>query len=241
MRFGQPLTFGQPWAFHIGNIVRGASGLLVSPGRGLVWYCSPLLLCAVAYRKVRHRNAPGAVLIVAVFLAYLGLHSVWSFWEGGWSWGPRFLLPAVPGLAALLGTLEGRWRRALLALTIAGFLIGAPTLLTFYERYYAEQIEQGISEHDSLWAFSQAPFLHSWSAAIRQVRDAQSADVRELLAQRGAAPASSIAGSRALRIVAVWWWVLPAARIPRAVGVGVSLILVALGCAALQWQAKGTF
>jgi Dolichyl-phosphate-mannose-protein mannosyltransferase len=227
MRFGHALAFGQPWAFHVSGVAEGAAGLLVSPGRGLVWYCPAVVLAIAAWRKIKNSSA---LLIAGVFVGFLGIHSVWSFWHGGWSWGPRFLLPALPGLVALLGLLEGGWRRALAVLAIVGFLINAPTLFTFYERYYAEANERGVSEHDALWSFAEAPFLHGWSAAVRQVRDAQSADVRELLSERGSAPAATIGTSRALRIVAVWWWVLPVAGIPRVVGVSVSLVLAALGC-----------
>jgi hypothetical protein len=238
LRFGHALTFGQGWDFRLAGVAEGAAGLLLSPGRGLVWYSPPILLAVAGFRKAKRLNAAGALLIAAMFGSFLAVHSLWAYWYGGWSWGPRFLLPALPGAVALLGTLEGNWRRALGVLTIAGFLISAPTLFTFYERYYAEANERGVSEHQLLWSFSQAPFLHAWGAAKRQLQDAQGADVRELLSQRGSAPATTIAASRALRIVAIWWWVLPAARIPRLVGVCLSLALVALGCGALWWQGK---
>ena len=235
-RFGHVLAFGQPWAFQLSVIPQGVIGLLLSPGRGLLWYCPPLVLAIVACWRLRKSDASGAFLIVMIFAAFLAVHSIWSFWSGGWSWGPRFLLPGIPGLAALLGVLEGRWKRVLVLLTIAGFLINAPTLFTFYERYYAEANEQGVSEHDLLWSFSRAPFLHSWSAASRQVQDARSADVRELLAQRGAAPSATIGTSRALRVVAIWWWVLPVAGIPRIVGASTSLLMIVVGGVLLRRQ-----
>jgi Dolichyl-phosphate-mannose-protein mannosyltransferase len=238
LRFGQALMFGQPWAFHLGGIAEGFAGLLLSPGRGLLWYSPAMALAIPAFQKARKSNAPGALLIALMFGAFLAIHSLWSFWHGGWSWGPRFLLPALPGLAALLGNLEGNGRRALVLLAIAGFLINAPTLFTFYERYYAEANERGVSERDSLWSFSQAPFLHAWPAAVRQVQDARSVDVRELLSQRGSAPATTVASSRALRIVAIWWWVLPVAHLPRLVGVCISLAMIALACALLRSQVR---
>ena len=238
LRFGHALMFGQPWAFHLGGIAEGVAGLLLSPGRGLLWYSPAIALAVPAFQKARKSNGAGALLVALMFGAFLAIHSLWSFWHGGWSWGPRFLLPALPGVAALLGNLQGNGRRALVLLTIAGFLINAPTLFTFYERYYAEANERGVSERDALWSFSQAPFLHAWPAAVRQVQDARSVDVRELLSQRGSAPATTVASSRALRIVAIWWWVLPIAHIPRIAGVCVSLVLLALACGAVMWQAR---
>ena len=228
MRFGHSLTFGQPWSFRWQSMPEGFAGLLLSPGRGLLWYSPVVMLSVPAFLKAKKAHFRDALLPVAIFAAFLALHSMWAFWGGGWSWGPRFLLPALPGLAALLAVLEKRWRAAVVVLAIAGFLISAPTLFTFYERYYAEENERGVSEHDALWSFSEAPFLNAWPAALHQVRDAQSSDVKEIFAQRGA-PSARIGSSRALRVVALWWWVLPIAHIPRWIGAAISFLLIGLG------------
>jgi len=63
---------------------------------------------------------------------------------------------------------------------------------------------------------------------LRQVRDARNSDVREIFARRGA-PSATIGGSRALRVVALWWWVLPVAGIPRWIGAVISFLVVGLG------------
>ena len=229
-RFGHATMFGQPWAFSLAGVPSGILGLLISPGRGLLWYCPVLMLAIAGFARARKTNRTGAFLIVGILAGFLALYSLWSFWAAGWSWGPRLLLPALPGLAALLGLLEGRWRRAVITLAVAGFLINAPTLFAFYERYYAEAHESGVPEHDLEWSMSRAPFVYNWPAAVRQVRDAQGADVHELFMQRGTAPATKVASSRALRVVALWWWVLPAARIPRAAGALLSCLLLLTGC-----------
>ena len=86
--------------------------------------------------------------------------------------------------------------------------MNAPTLISFYERYYAEANEQGISDSQLYWSPLRAPLLHGWSAASHEITDARNHDVRELFHQRGTA-SETIASSRALRIVALRWWVLP--------------------------------
>ena len=239
VRFANPFIFGQPYAFSFASIPLGVAGLLLSPGRGLIWYCPPVILAIVALRKVFQTRPLEAALIAALFAAFLLLHSLWAAWPGGWSWGPRFLLPVLPGLMAATALLKEKLIRGLQALAVVGFLINAPTLVSYYERYYAEANEQHLSQNVLLWSPSHAPLLHGWPAAIRQVQDGRKSDVNELFAERGA-PSPKISGSRALRVVALWWWVLPVVHIPRIMGAAVSLVLVLIGCWIIYRARAGT-
>ncbi len=232
MRFGNPLRFGPPLVFHLSVFPSGFAGLLFSPGWGLVWYCPAVVLAAVGCRSVDRAKRPEVATILLVFVAFLVLHSCYKFWDAGWAWGPRYLLPTLPGVYALTGLLRGNGRKALVALSILGFLVNAPTLFSYYERYYAELNDTGVGFGEVTWSFSRAPFVHAWPAAIREAQDASTHDVRELFAQRGD-PAQRIDDSRALRVVALWWWALPIAGIPRWVGVGLSAVLIAAGGAIL--------
>ena len=229
MRFGNPLRFGQAWIFDFAAIPSGLAGLVASPGWGLVWYCPPVILAAWGWRRVARANRWEAATIAAVFGAFLLLHSFYENWYAGWAWGPRYLLPALPGMCALTGLLSGKGRKALLVLTAAGFLVNAPTLFSFYQRHYNELREQGVTaDRGMAWSFERAPFLHGWPAAIRVAEDASRMDAKELGAER-TARSQSISESRALRIVAVWWWVLPVAGISRWVGVVVATLMTGLG------------
>jgi hypothetical protein len=234
IRFANPLTFGQPMSFSFSALPQGVAGLLFSPGRGIIWYSPVVLLAIPAIRKARKTKPIEVLLIAGLFLGFLGLHSLYENWHGGWSWGPRYLLPTLPGLMALMGLLEGRAAKALLYLSFLGFLVNAPTLISFYERYYAEANEQGITESQLYWSPARAPFLHAWGAASREIADARNQDVREIFHQRNT-PSETIASSRALRIVAVWWWVLPIVHIPRFVGLACSLAMIFCGCWLLLW------
>jgi hypothetical protein len=133
--------------------------------------------------------------------------------------------------------LENNWRRLLVALACITFLLTVPNLVASYQRYYAETTEQGISEHDFYWQPRNSILLNMWPAALRQIRDARDNDVTQLFSERTDTPAKTIATSRALRIVAVWWWVLPVAHISRVWGILVSLLLT-IGGLVLLVRAK---
>ena len=228
LRFGHALNFGPRWEFSLSALPLGLAGLLISPGRGLLWYSPAVFLAIVGFCRAWKSRPLEVLLIATLFAGFLVLHSAVPYWHGGWSWGPRYLLPALPGLLALTGLLDGKAARTLVYLSFLGFLVNAPTLVSFYERYYAEANEQGISDAELYWSPAQAPLVHGWSAAAREIADAHGQDVRELFGHRGN-PSPTIASSRALRVVALWWWVLPIVNIPRFLGVACSLAMVILG------------
>jgi len=101
-------------------------------------------------------------------------------------------------------------------------------LVSFVERYLAEANEQGTPVSELLWAPSRSPLVNAWPAALREIRDARRHDVRVLFRDRGV-PSTTIANSRALQIVNLWWWVLPVANVPRIFGIAVSLLLLSAG------------
>jgi hypothetical protein len=111
--FGGPLVtanHGQPpgrfvseglWLGMIGTPdPRVLVQILVSPFRGLFFSSPVLLLGAVglAWAALAGRRAEAAVA-VAVFAAMVLLNAGFNGWDAGNSFGPRYLIPAVPFLA----------------------------------------------------------------------------------------------------------------------------------------------
>jgi 4-amino-4-deoxy-L-arabinose transferase-like glycosyltransferase len=116
LRFGDPLAtgylFGQREQFST-PLFTGLYGLTFSPGRGLFWH-NPILLAALAGwpALVRRHRAEG-LLAAGVGLYYLLFWSLWYLWWGGHSWGPRFLVAALPfAILPLAPVLEAVTRAA---------------------------------------------------------------------------------------------------------------------------------
>jgi hypothetical protein len=239
IRFGDTLNFGHPLTLSFANFAPGASVLLVSPWYGLFWYCPVVFALAGLNRRLFMRL--DVLLIVATALAYLSVYAMHGGgWGGGWSWGPRYLVPVLPILMALCGLLEGKSRRALVILTVLGFLINAPTLISYYQRIYQENRLVGVEPVDgNLWSLEQAPFVRIWGSAAREISDAQQTDVNGLVRQAGQ-PEDSRGSWRTLKIVAVWWWMLPVVGIPRSAGAAVSALLAIAGLALIGWELAGT-
>ncbi len=112
----------------------GLHGLLLSPGKGFLWY-NPILVLAIPGMCAFRRRRPAAMwLSLSIFAVTLLIHAKWWAWHGDWSWGPRFLLGAVPFLAISCGyaidsffsrTWRRRWQRQAAGLAGAVLIAGS--------------------------------------------------------------------------------------------------------------------
>lgn len=124
-------------------LLNGLYGLLFSPGRGAAWYFPPLLLAILGFRGFLARVRADAVFVGGVALTWLVVYAKWSAWEGGWCWGPRFLLPVMPLLLlpaasfARDGWRKGLAPKALIAFVgLAAFLVALSAVMVSYDPYY---------------------------------------------------------------------------------------------------------
>jgi len=113
----------------------GLHGFFFSSGKSLFIFNPLAALGVVGLFVLIKRNGPLAVLFVLLIVTRLVFFARWSAWDGGWSWGPRFLLPIVPllmvsGVEVLRATtttsLAGVATRV-----VAGLLAGASVVVNY--------------------------------------------------------------------------------------------------------------
>ncbi|HEY3216983.1 MAG TPA: hypothetical protein VGK93_10875 [Candidatus Eisenbacteria bacterium] len=102
-RFGNPFETGYgaqatPAAYTTPLLV-GLYGLLLSTGKGVLWFAPALWLAPTGGRLMRAAGgtalaAVGAILATSVFA--LGLYGTFEHWAGDGSFGPRYLVPLLP-------------------------------------------------------------------------------------------------------------------------------------------------
>ena len=141
-RFGTPFESGYGAQASVSAFSTplwvGLYGLLLSSGKGLVWF-APIVWLAphgwAAMRRARaHSDEPrhdaahaAARAALAVLLVALVQFGTFQHWGGDGSWGPRYLVPLLPLFAlAVAFALEGASRarkRVAWALAMAGLLV----------------------------------------------------------------------------------------------------------------------
>ncbi len=136
-RYGSPLSTGYEGEGWTNPLLTGLLGSLVSPGRGILWQFPAVLLAPVGFAAMWRRpsrRALAAALGLTVMLQLLNV-AAWHMWWGGWNWGLRLFVPALPLLAVLAavgtGALPSALRRWVPAVLLAGGVVWAvPCVLT---------------------------------------------------------------------------------------------------------------
>lgn len=101
-RSGFPFVTGYEGTGWTTPLPIGLAGALVSPGRGLLWEFPAVVLVPFGVRRL-FKEGRGVDALVFTGLATVQLLNVatWEAWWGGWDWGLRLFVPALPLLAVL--------------------------------------------------------------------------------------------------------------------------------------------
>lgn len=178
----QKTGMDQLWHFP----VIGGLGLLFSPGRGLFVYSPFLIVFAVFFAFGKNRLKTEGNHLAKIFLGSFALMflvaAMWFDWWGGWSYGPRPIMDALPylffGLVPYFKIMTERetWNKGpsfifktLCILSICIHLVGALTgdLITWNKGTSIDNRNVDQAQ-DRLWSVSQNPvFYHLQNGRLR--------------------------------------------------------------------------
>lgn len=166
--FGSPFRHGFSGAF--GRFAApwgdGQLGLLVSPGKGLLWFTPVAIVAAIGLvRAFRRGERHLASTLGLAVLAHLVLMGRWSEWHGGLCWGPRLLTDALPLLFLFLP--EGLTVTGLAGTALALVSVGVQALGAFAYDYRWERLHQRDGKPESaLWDPARSPIFFYMSEGV---------------------------------------------------------------------------
>lgn len=139
VRHGSPVDFGHGFVGQMPFVHAPLSGLLSTtmlPGRGVLFYAPVVLAALLAARRL---GGAARILCLVAPLVLVLVSARWFIWHGGSAWGPRFLVPAFPLLAAPAVLAP---RRLVAPLLAAGALVNFPGVVVAAGAYqsYAERL-----------------------------------------------------------------------------------------------------
>ena len=166
--FGNFQDFGYPQVAEGGRrlntfetpLLTGLYGFLFSPGKSVFLFAPPLVLALPGVWLLARRNRALGVLAASTPVLYLLFFARYTQWEGGYSFGPRYLVPVIPLLALGLGSIVATGHRGVLRtawiLGLAGFLVQLVGMSTSF----LEDQARG-TYYDSQWNYrmSYAPLI----------------------------------------------------------------------------------
>ncbi len=196
--------------FHA-PLLDGLTGLLVSPGKGVLWYCPLLLLTIPLWRSFARRRPTETLLVVGITLPTLLVYATYPVWWGGYCWGPRYLVPVLPFVLLPLVSvgrlwLRRGWRRGLMVvLTTVAIVVQVLGVAVQPARY----LVTGVSDAQYLRTASDSPLLaHAWFFFHDLVSAAPGSAVsalNEAYPWRTLVPAGTVSHDR-LDGATYWWW-----------------------------------
>jgi hypothetical protein len=134
---GSLFEFGYPSAAEGGKALNtfetppgtGLLGFLLSPGKSILLFCPPALLALAGLPRLWQRDRGLAVVAAATPVVYLLFFATYTQWEGGYCYGPRYLVPALAllclGIGPALENASLNVRRLAIVVFIAGFFVQA--------------------------------------------------------------------------------------------------------------------
>lgn len=141
VRFGDPFNPGyvnDPDVKARLALSEGLLGMLFSPGRSLFVYAPVTLAGVVAVVRYAGRDRSTALLFAALPTVMLLFYSTLPGWDGGRSYGPRYLVPVTPfmllPLACWWSDAGARLKRILLGLALASIAIQVPAVLVDFSK-----------------------------------------------------------------------------------------------------------
>jgi hypothetical protein len=153
----------------LGNPLGGFLGLLVSPGKGVLWFSPPIVLGALGLRDLLRRHRSLGLAIALSSLTLVLVLSPVAFYGGDWCWGPRYLTVVVPAFGLAMPPIVSRARRLTAALAVVGLTVQLLAVSVDHQRFFFERALPDYFWAKSSWVYFERSQLLARPAEVLEV------------------------------------------------------------------------
>jgi hypothetical protein len=256
-RFGNVFETGYgaqaTWASHTTPLATGLYGLLLSSGKGVLWFAPALWLAIPGALAMRRAGAVPAWAMLSIAIAWtfaLLLYGTFEHWAGDGSFGPRYLVPLLPlGFLPVAWFMArgGWWRRGLaillatlgLAVQLGGVAIYFGAQMREAGDYpYTRALNDPAFMHESHFVPAHSPILGHWRMLTRNAGEHFQRKLPKLGGGEDVDPRLGIGekDQAAMQHALDFWWLYAGyAGVPALAIVGALLVLLGItGWASLR-------
>jgi hypothetical protein len=164
--FGSPFDFGYPATAEAARrldtfdtpLVKGLYGFLLSPGKSIFLFAPPVILALAGLRRLWKLERGAATVAMLLPSMYLFFFARYTYWEGGYCVGPRYMVPSIVLLCLALGPLlavdaapfsVARIKKIALLLLVLGAFVQCVSLAT---SFMEDQVPRG-HYYDATWTY----------------------------------------------------------------------------------------
>lgn len=260
MRFGTPWETGYgaqaSLAAYTTPIRTGLHGLLLSSGKGLLWFAPALWLLPAGWFAMRRAGPNQARVATAALFACAAavlLYAKFEHWAGDGSFGPRYLVPILPLAFVVVAFALNTGSRVLAGiaavLAIAGFAVQVGGVGIYFgaqmreagDYPYKLPLNHPEFMRESHFEPAHSPILGHWRMLVRNAREHVTGEGPRLMTRGPVDPRTGVSREdqqALLHGLDFWWTYAPQVGVPLVpVLAALVLLLLLAAWAALQMLA----
>jgi hypothetical protein len=137
--------------------LEGLMGFFASPGRSIIYFMPIAVFMISSISSIIKSRNTFLMGILCGIAAFFFAHAMWREWYGGWTYGPRLLIPIIPFIVLVVAPYLTQWIAA--PFIWVGYFVQIITLAANPIAVLESAIRSGSTLGQTIWWFQVSPIV----------------------------------------------------------------------------------